>query len=585
MRKTIYSIGFLILESVLSVGLFTACGDQFQEEYPWMIGRQEDMDNTNEEGAGATDITVLEKELRGAIPYMISYTKGGSWQPHAYQYQRSNSIDNYAGYWTTTKSTFAFGGPLPTLYTFPNDYLGGPMDNTIFTQSYNAIHHATELGKPEWRAIALIIQAYQGHEIVDFYGAAPFSDWRNLQRNPPLTYERGEDIYTQIFNDLDEAIRILKERQPSRDEIAKIEDLTIQTLSNGDWRMWVKFANSIKMRMAMNIVKYDAGTAQQKFEQAVTDDIGVLNETDARDIAYYQEQNACCLWTLGNSWHDIRLGATLENILKRYNHPLLTRWFDTNSYPIKEKGSGIQAPIDVYGVRAGINMRNNNTTDKDKGGYGPFSTLSGDFKYMPQAFFKRTESLFLMAEGALRGWNTLGRTAKDLYEAGIRLCFQENGITDETVINQYMEQTKAQDIDYVDPYNNENNIAGRVKVGVKWDETNTNEEKLEKIITQKYIANFPMSAEAWTTFRRTGYPRIFPVDVNNMKDQGVDTELQLRRIPIEETANNTLEIASLVQALGQPNTGASRVFWDKQTETRGEQSPDNEFTLVIPVNF
>ena len=150
------------------------------------------------------------------------------------------------------------------------------MDNTIFTQSYNAIHHATELGKPEWRAIALIIQAYQGHEIVDFYGAAPFSDWRNLQRNPPLTYERGEDIYTQIFNDLDEAIRILKERQPSRDEIAKIEDLTIQTLSNGDWRMWVKFANSIKMRMAMNIVKYDAGTAQQKFEQAVTDDIGLI---------------------------------------------------------------------------------------------------------------------------------------------------------------------------------------------------------------------------------------------------------------------------------------------------------------------
>lgn len=68
MRKTIYSIGFLILESVLSVGLFTACGDQFQEEYPWMIGRQEDMDNTNEEGAGATDITVLEKNFVELFP-------------------------------------------------------------------------------------------------------------------------------------------------------------------------------------------------------------------------------------------------------------------------------------------------------------------------------------------------------------------------------------------------------------------------------------------------------------------------------------------------------------------------------------
>ncbi len=585
MRKTIYSIGFLVVESVLSIGLFTACDDRFQEEYPWMIGRQEEMDNSNEEGAGATDITVLEKELRGAIPYMISYTKGGSWQPHAYQYQRSNNIDNYAGYWTTTKSTFAFGGPLPTLYTFPNDYLGGPMDNQIFTQSYNAIHHAVELGKPEWRAVALIIQAYQGHEIVDFYGAAPFTDWRNLKRTPPLTYEKGEDIYNIIFDDLDEAIRILKEQQPSREEIAKIEDLTIMTLSNGDWRMWVKFANCIKMRMAMNMVKYDAGTAQMKFEQAVTDDVGVLTESDARDVAYYQEQNACALWQIGNSWHDIRLGASLENILKRYNHPLLTRWFDTNAYPIKEKASGIQAPIDVYGVRTGISMRNNNTTGKDKGGYGPFATLTGDFKYMHQSFFKRTESLFLLAEGALRGWNTLGRSAQNLYEAGIRLCFQENGITDETVIDEYLAQTAAKDIDYVDPYNNENNIAGRVKVGVKWDASDSREVMLEKIITQKYIANFPMSAEAWTTFRRTGYPRIFPVSVNNMKDQGVDTELQLRRIPIEETANNTLEIASLVQALGQPNTGASRVFWDKQTETRGEQSPDNEFALVIPVNF
>ena len=110
---------------------------------------------------------------------------------------------------------------------------------------------------------------------------------------------------------------------------------------------------------------------------------------------------------------------------------------------------------------------------------------------MHQPFFKRTESLFLMAEGALRGWNTRGRTAQELYEAGIRLCFQENGITDESVITQYLEQTEVNDVDYVDPYNGENNIAGRVNVCVKWNESDDNEVKLEKIITQKYIANFP----------------------------------------------------------------------------------------------
>ena len=583
MKKIIYSIGF-IAGSLLSTGMFISCGDQFQEEYPWMIGKQEDMDNSNEAGAGATDITVLEKELRGAIPFMINYSHepNGSWAPHKYQYYRANSIDNYAGYWTTSKGTFTFGGPLPTLYTYPNDYLGGPMDNQIFTQSVNAIFHATELGKPEWRAVGLIIQAYSAHEIVDFYGAAPFTDWRNVNRIPPLTYEKGADIYDIIFKDLDEAITILKERQPSKAELEKIEDPN-KTISYGDWRRWVKFANSIKLRMAMNIVKYDVGKAQQKAEEAVADEIGVLTLNDDKDIAYYPTSEiSCCLWRICNEWHDLRLGASLENILKHFGNPLLTRWFDTNAYPIKDKNSGVAAPIDVYGMRPGINMRNNNTTGKDKGGYGPFATLTDEFKYMHQSFFKRTECLLLRAEGALRGWN-MGGTAKDFYEAGIRLALEENGVTDQNTINEYINRTEVKDVDYKDPLNEIHNIKGRVKVDVKWNDADSDELKLEKIITQKYIANFPMSAEAWPTFRRTGYPRLFPVFLNNMP--GVDTELQLRRIPLVETSNNTLEIASLVEALGGPNNGGTRVFWDVPTEQRGETSEDNDYQIVIPVNF
>ncbi len=589
--KTIKTIA-LVAGSLLSASIaFTGCGDQFQEEYPWMVGTQEEMDNENEAGAGATDIVVLEQELKGAIPFMINYSHEptGTWAPHKYQYYRSNSIDNYAGYWTTTKGTFAFGGALPTLYTYPNDYLGGSLDNQIFTQSVNAILHAAELGKPEWRAVALIIQAYAAHEMVDFAGSIPFTDWRNVNRIPPMTYEKGADIYEILFADLDEAIQILKERQPSVEEIAKIEDPLKKTFTQGDWRNWVRFANCIKLRMAMNIVNVDAAKAQQLAEAAVNDEIGVLTEASPRDLAYYMtDYNATNVWYfIGNTWHDIRLGASLENIMKHFNHPLLNRWFDTNSYPIKEKNSGVQAPIDVYGVRAGISMRNNNTTGKDKGGYGPFATLTGEYQYMAQPFFKRTEVLFLRAEGALRGWN-MGGEAQDFYEKAIRLSLEEHGITDAEVIDAYINQTDAdvRDVDYIDPYNEQHNIKGRVKVDVKWNEADSKELKLEKIITQKYIGNFPMGGEAWTNFRRTGYPRLFPVYINDMKDQGVDTELQLRRIPMVETTNNTLEIASLVEALGAPNTGATRVFWDNSdTWERGPVSEDNEFQTVIPKNF
>lgn len=584
MKKIICSIA-LIAGSLLSTGIFISCGDQFPEEYPWMIGRQEEMDNTNEEGAGATDITVLEKELRGAIPFMINYSHEpvGNWEPHDYQYGRANNIDNYSGYWTTSKGTFTFGGPLPTLYTYPNDYLGGANSNQIFTQSVNAILHATELGKPEWRAVALIIQAYAGHEIVDFYGAAPFTDWRNVKRIPPLAYEKGADIYDKIFNDLDEAIVILKERKPSQTELEKIEDSNGKNISYGDWRRWVKFANSIKLRMAMNIVKYDAGKAQQKAEEAVADEIGVLTEHDDKDIAYYPAgETVCCLWKICNTWNDLRLNASLENILKHFENPLLTEWFDSNPSPIKDKNSGIVAPIDVYGMRAGIDMRKINTSDR-KSGYGPFAVLTDKYKFMHQPFLKRVECLFLRAEGALRGWS-MGGTAKDFYESGIRLAFEENGITDQSIIDEYINRTEVKDVDYTDPFNGIHNIKGRVKVDVKWNEADTDELKLEKIITQKYIANFPMSGEAWTTFRRTGYPRLFPVYLNgDMED--VDLELQLRRIPLVKTTNNTLEIASLEEALGAPNQGSTRVFWDVPTEQRGEKSPDNKYNLVIPVNF
>ena len=153
----------------------------------------------------------------------------------------------------------------------------------------------------------------------------------------------------------------------------------------------------------------------------------------------------------------------------------------------------------------------------------------------------------------------MGGTAKDFYEAGIRLALEENGVTDQNTINEYINRTEVKDVDYKDPLNEIHNIKGRVKVDVKWNDADSDELKLEKIIT------------------------LFPVFLNNMP--GVDTELQLRRIPLVETSNNTLEIASLVEALGGPNNGGTRVFWDVPTEQRGETSEDNDYQIVIPVNF
>lgn len=567
---------------------FSSCGDRFQEEYPWLVGSQETQDNTDESNQGRYDIEVLEQELRGAIPFMINYTHepGGTFAPHKYQYQRANNIDNYAGYWTVSKATFTFGGPLPTLYYPDNDYIGGPIDQQLYQYSLDAIYYATDLGKPAWRAVALIIQAYLSHELVDFVGALPFNDYRINNRVPPLTYEKGADVYDQIFEDLDEAIATLKVEQPSYDELAKIEDMEKKTISQGDWRRWVKFANSIKLRMAINMVNYDPARAQQLAEAAVHDEIGVLTESDL-DIAYYYLPNDTgnCLYQISKGWNDLRLGASLENILKHFNHPGLNIWFEGYQYPITEKNSGIVADKDIYGVRQGIAMINTTNT---KDYYGPFGIMSEACKQMSQPFLKVTEVLMLQAEGALRGWS-MGGTAQEFYERGIRKSFQDlSQFGDVGSVDEYLAQDNLPVVDYVDPYNWDNNIDGRVSIGVKWNESDDKETKLEKIITQKYLACFPLSAEAWTTFRRTSYPRLFPVKLNPMYPN-VDYELQIRRLALKESTNNTLEMSSLATALGGPQNGGTRVFWDNSdTWTIGDPSdnPDNVCGRVLkPNNF
>jgi hypothetical protein len=87
---------------------------------------------------------------------------------------------------------------------------------------------------------------------------------------------------------------------------------------------------------------------------------------------------------------------------------------------------------------------------------------------------------------------------------------------------------------------------------------------LERIITQKWIAIFPEGQEAWTEFRRTGYPKLFPV-VNNNSNGTISTDIQVRRLAYpasEYNGTNLAEIQKGLQFLAGPDNGGTRVWWD-----------------------
>jgi hypothetical protein len=117
--------------------------------------------------------------------------------------------------------------------------------------------------------------------------------------------------------------------------------------------------------------------------------------------------------------------------------------------------------------------------------------------------------------------------------------------------------------DYIDTVNPSNSIAYQGDVKIAYNAAGTNEEQLEQIITQKWIAMFPDGQEAWSEFRRTGYPRLFPVMVNNSGGT-IDTNIQVRRInfPQSEINTNGANVDIATGYLNGPDNGGTRLWWD-----------------------
>ena len=157
----------------------------------------------------------------------------------------------------------------------------------------------------------------------------------------------------------------------------------------------------------------------------------------------------------------------------------------------------------------------------------------------PLYLMKLSEVDFLRAEGKLYGWDMGTESTEFFYYRGIDNAYVEDrnsGSPDYTSrLAAYKARESAVEYTYIDPMNEANNIGSVTKIGVKWNEGDDPEVKLEKIITQKYIALFPYSYEAW--IRRMPFP-------------GNTAAIQY------DIANSGLE------ALGGDDLQATRLWWD-----------------------
>lgn len=399
-------------------------------------------------------------------------------------------------------------------------------------------------------AIALILKVAGMHKSTDLYGPIPYSQYGLGGTTTP--YDSQEAIYTQFFAELDEAVSYLEAHLAGANkEVNSLGDSDL--IYGGTQSKWLKWANSLRLRLAMRVSKVNPSLAKQEAEKAINNAYGVFT-ANTDNVLVPTINIGHPLIVIANEYTDSRMGADMESILTGLNDPRLPEYFS------KATDENADVKGKYKGIRQGINMVSKNLRVN-------YSTLGARFdkskrNSTPIILMTAAEVYFLRAEGALRGWN-MGDTPKNLYEKGIELSIEQWGIA-KTAADTYINNNINKPANYTDPKNTAYNINAVSTVTVKWDESASNEAKLEKIITQKWIAMFPDGAEAWAEFRRTGYPKLFPIEVNNSGGE-IDSNIMIRRLRFpenERVGTNKSEVTKALQYLKGNDSPGTRLWWD-----------------------
>lgn len=461
-----------------------------------------------------------------------------------YQIGQGMSGDIYGGYVAPTLDRD--NGRHNGSYAFVSGWLN-MIFQTGFTNVMPAWQSITEIadeqGLAEVRALATIIKVEAMHRVADAYGPIPYCNFGtgSLKNN----YDGLDEIYKKFFDELDESIDVLTDYVNGSTNPSIMADYDL--VYSGDAKKWVKFANTLRLRLAMRVYYVNPTLAKTEAEKSIDNTIGVINEVS--DRAELQHTSSLIyhhpLYEIAYNFNngEARMSAAMDSYLNGYKDPRREKYFKTAS-----DGA-------YHGVRLGIISSSWNSY---KG--GNVSNLNMDNTTTPIVWMTAAESYFLRAEGAMRGWSMNG-TEKEFYNKGIEISFEEKGTSGAAT---YQTNNELKPAAFEDNVGSDNQSAPST-VTIAWDDNASDELKLERIITQKWIALYPDGPEAWAEFRRTGYPKLFPV-VKNNSNGTINDAIQVCRLPYpqEEYTNNSAGVASGVSKLGGRDNGGTKLWWDKK---------------------
>jgi hypothetical protein len=381
-----------------------------------------------------------------------------------------------------------------------NNRLWNTVYDNVMSPSIQIKELATEQGLTLFIAWADLLQVAALSRLTVYHGPLVYSEYGKMQNT--FVYDSEEFLYEQFFDKLDEVQKVFQSYADKNSGESPSEFKKFDTSYQGDLYKWLKFINSLRLRLAMRIVKADPVWAKEMFENAVKDPVGLItvNADNFNHSLYGQVHTA---YETAVLWNDSRMGSGLEEFLGGYKDPRLSLWYNPVTGSKDLYADHPKFPYKGIAGGAYVASRDDRAAFSTVSDY--FSKTGAGGKH--RRFLTASEVSFMFAEAALRGWATKdSKTAGEHYEDAVRLSFNEWGITNNTVIDAYLNDDTSVPIDYVDPVDSRNSYKTRSTMTIKWNEEDGIEKKLEKIMTQKWIDAYSNANEIWSDHRRTGYP-------------------------------------------------------------------------------
>ncbi len=394
-----------------------------------------------------------------------------------------------------------------------------------------------------------ILNVYVYQRLVDIFGMVPYSQSLDIENVYPV-YEAGEDIYEDLFVRLDAAISGLDV------DAGSFGDADLYY--GGSVASWIKFANTLKVRMGITIADYDESLAKKAVEEGVK---GCFDSAADNCLFSYATSapnyNPLYEDLVVSGRDDFIPANTIVNVMQSLDDPRLTSFFNNPvvfPFPIDEAGNALDSLITsdvVAGLRL-IDADGNEeyretpftmsaTDDEDLmlingGEYGYGASYAG-FSHIEDRIKEPTfegimltysELQFYLAEAAERGY-TVPKSAVEYYNAGIKASFEFWGTEG---VDDYLLSTK---------------VAYASAEG-DWK---------QKIAVQSWLASYTRGLVGYNTWRRLDYP-IFNIPQNAEVYEDIPVRFTF---PINEQTLNEVNYKAASAELGG-DLISTKIFWD-----------------------